>query len=139
MKRKNCSVLSYISVKYQEEAYDGSGVYKMGFDKQLNFTKILAICDYYETRLRSASRMAYECFEETQALVNTKFDPNIFQSFLESIYIYPVGLPIRLNTKEEGVVIMQNQFFPLRPIVKTKDNYYNLMENLSLFIEAVII
>lgn len=139
MKRKNCSVLSYMAVKYQREAYDGSGVYKIEQEKQIDLVKVLAICNDYETRLRSSNIMPYECFEETQALVNKKFDPLIFHSFLDALYVYPVGLPVLLNTKEEGIVIVQNHSFPLRPIVKTNNNYYNLMENLSLFIEKVII
>jgi putative nucleotidyltransferase with HDIG domain len=139
MKRKNCSILSYISVKFQEEAYDGSGTYKIDKEKQLDLAKILSICDFYETRLRLGNLMPYECYEETQALVNIKFDPAIFQAFRDALYIYPIGLPVRLNNKAEGVIVKQNQSYPLRPIVKTTDKYYNLMENLSLFIEQVAI
>ncbi|HWT73399.1 MAG TPA: HD domain-containing protein [Mobilitalea sp.] len=139
MKRKNCSVLTYMSVRFQTETYDGKGAYKVEKEKQLDLVKILSICDFYETQLRSSSLMTYECFEQTQALVNIKFDPAIFQAFHEALYIYPVGLPVRLNNKAEGVIIKQNQSYPLRPVVKIADKYYNLMENLSLFIEKVAI
>jgi putative nucleotidyltransferase with HDIG domain len=139
LKRKNCSVLSYMSIRFQEEAFDGKGVYRVDGEKQIDLAKILSICDYYETLLRSTSLMAYECFEKTQALVNTKFDPEVFNAFRDSIYIYPIGLPIQLNNKVHGIIIRQNASYPLRPVVKTEDMYYNLMENLSLFIEKVAI
>jgi HD-GYP domain-containing protein (c-di-GMP phosphodiesterase class II) len=139
LKTKNCTVLTYMSIRFQEEAYNGSGAYKVDKDKQIDYAKILSVCDYYETLLRTTSYMPYECFEKTQALVNTKFDPEIFQAFRNSIYIYLVGLPVRLNNKAEGIVVRQNVSYPFRPIVKTIDKYYNLMENLSLFIEKVAI
>jgi putative nucleotidyltransferase with HDIG domain len=139
LKRKNCSVLSYMSIRFQEEAYDGKGVYKVDGEKQIDLAKVLSICDYYETLLRTTNLMPYECFEKTQAFVNTKFDPEVFKAFRDSIYIYPIGLPIQLNNKAHGIIIRQNESYPLRPIVKTEDKYYNLMENLSLFIERVAI
>lgn len=139
LKRKNCSVLTYMSIRFQEESYDGNGVYKVPNDKQIDFAKILTICDYYETQLRSSTLMPYECFEKTQSLVNTKFSPQVFEVFHKSIYIYPIGLPVLLNNKMKGIIFSQNNSFPLRPIVKTEHNFYNLMENLSLFIEQVAI
>jgi putative nucleotidyltransferase with HDIG domain len=139
LKKKNCSVLSYMSVRFQEETYDGKGFYKVNNEKQIDIAKILSICDYYETLLRTTNLMPYECFEKIQALVNSKFDPEIFTVFRESLYIYPVGLPVHLNNKAKGIVIRQNESYPLRPIVKAENTYYNLMENLSLFIEKVAI
>jgi hypothetical protein len=94
---------------------------------------------FFETQLRASKLMPYECYEETQALVNSKFDPEIFQAFRDAIYIYPVGLPVYLNNKSVGVIIKQNHSYPLRPVVKTSDHCYNLMENLSLFIEKAAI
>lgn len=139
MKRKNCSVLSYMAVRFQEESYDGKGVYKIENEKQIDLSKVLSICDFYETQLRTTNLMPYECYEKTQSIVNVKFDPVVFQAFRDAIYIYPVGLPVFLNNKTVGVIYRQNHSYPLRPIVKTADNYYNLMENLSLFIERVAI
>ncbi|MBH1939980.1 HD domain-containing protein [Mobilitalea sibirica] len=139
LKRKNCTVLTYMAVRFQEEFYNGSGKYKVDGQKQIDLAKILSICDFYETLLRTSNLMPYECFEETQALVNTRFDPNVFEAFRDSLYIYPVGLPVKLNNKDEGIIIRQNQSYPLRPVIKSLDKYYNLMENLSLFIEQVAI
>jgi HD-GYP domain-containing protein (c-di-GMP phosphodiesterase class II) len=139
LKKKNCTVLTYMSVRFQEEPFNGKGIYKVDGEKQIEYAKILSICDYYENLLRTTNLMPYECFEKTQALVNTRFDPEVFNAFQKSIYIYPVGLPVRLNNKSDGIVIRQNAAFPFRPIVKTSDNCYILMENLSIFIEKVAI
>jgi putative nucleotidyltransferase with HDIG domain len=139
LKRKNSTVLTYMSIRFQEEPFNGKGNYKVDGEKQIEYAKILSICDYYENLMRTTNLMPYECFEKTQALVNTRFDPEVFNAFQKSIYIYPVGLPVRLNNKSDGIVIRQNAEFPFRPIVKTVDNCYNLMENLSLFIEKIAI
>jgi putative nucleotidyltransferase with HDIG domain len=139
LKRKNCTVLTYMSVRFQEEFYNGNGVYKVPNDKQIDLSKILSICDYYENLLRTTNLMPYECFEATQALVNTRFDPAIFEAFRKALYIYPIGLPVRLSNQTDGIVIRQNEAYPLRPVVKTADRYYNLMENLTLFIEKIAI
>lgn len=139
MKRKNCSVLSYMSVKYQNESFNGNGIYKIENQKQIDIAKILGICDFYETLLRTTNLLPYECFEKTQSLVNIKFDPMVFEAFRDSIYIYPVGLPVLLNNKEIGVIVKQNQSYPLRPVIKSNEKYYNLMETLALFIEKTAI
>lgn len=139
LKEKSCSVLIYMSIRFQDEAYDGKGPNKISPEKQIDFSKILSICDYYETLMRSTNYMPYECFEKVQSLVNTRFDPEVFEAFRDSLYIYPLGLPVQLSNKEEGIVIRQNNLFPLRPVVKSKDKIYDLMENLSLFIEKAFI
>jgi HD-GYP domain-containing protein (c-di-GMP phosphodiesterase class II) len=139
LKRKNCTVLSYMAVRFQEENFYGSGVYKVTKDKKIDYAKILSICDYYENLLRTTNLMPYECFEKTQALVNIRFDPEIFKAFRNSIYIYPVGLPVQLNNSIEGIIVSQNESYPLRPVIKTIDKCYNLMENLSLFIQRIAI
>lgn len=139
LKQKNCTVLSYMAIRFQEEAYNGSGVYRVPMNKQIDYSSILSVCDFYENLLRTTSLMPYECFEDTQALVNTKFNPEVFKAFRDAIYIYPIGLPVCLSNKVVGIIIRQNESYPLRPVVKTADNYYNLMENLTLFIEKVAI
>jgi HD-GYP domain-containing protein (c-di-GMP phosphodiesterase class II) len=139
LKKKNCTVLSYMAVRFQEENYDGSGTYRVGKDKQIDYAKILSICDFYETLQRTGNLMPYECYERTQAMVNSKFDPEVFEAYRDSIYIYPIGLQVQLNNRVEGIIVQQNQSYPLRPIVKADDQSYNLMENLSLFIQKVAI
>ncbi|MDF2588106.1 MAG: hypothetical protein K0S41_1947 [Anaerocolumna sp.] len=137
LKKKNCTVLTYMTIRFQEESYDGRGPYLVPQEKQMDFVKILSICDFYDTLLRTTSLMPYECYEKVLSLVNIKFDPEIFKVFRDSLYIYPIGLPVILNNKDKGIIYMQNESYPLRPIVKTDNSYYNLMENLSLFIEEV--
>jgi putative nucleotidyltransferase with HDIG domain len=137
LKKKNCSVLSYMTIRFQEESYDGMGPYLVPQEKQMDFVKILNICDFYDTLLRTTKLMPYECYEKVLSLVNIKFDPEIFKVFRDSFYVYPIGLPVILNNKDKGIIYMQNESYPLRPIVKTKNSYYNLMEHLTLFIEEV--
>ncbi|EOD00788.1 HD-GYP domain-containing protein [Caldisalinibacter kiritimatiensis] len=138
LKQKHSSVLVYTTVRFQNETIDGKGTLKIPESNQNELVKILSICNYYESLLRTTHLLPHQCFEKVQALVNTKFDTKVFEAFRKSIYIYPIGLPVKLNNGEEGIVFKQNELYPLRPIVKANGQEYNLLENLSLFIEEVL-
>jgi HD-GYP domain-containing protein (c-di-GMP phosphodiesterase class II) len=88
LKSKNCTALALMSIRFQEEAFDGSGLYKITGDKQIIYAKILNICNYYETLLRTTKLTPYECFEKVQELVNTRFDPKIFKIFRDAFFLY---------------------------------------------------
>ncbi|RKD29544.1 HD-GYP domain-containing protein [Thermohalobacter berrensis] len=139
LKNKHSSVLVYTTVRYHNETLDEKGPFHLSKDNQHELTKIISLCNYYENLLREAKLLPHECFEKVQALVNFKFDPDVFKAFRKSLYIYPVGLPVKLSNGNEGIVAMQNKAYPLRPIIKADGIFYNLLENLSLFIEKVTI
>ncbi|WP_069649826.1 HD-GYP domain-containing protein [Caloranaerobacter ferrireducens] len=137
LKSKFTSVLLYTTVRYHHETIDGNGPQKQPKARQHDLVKILSLANHYENLIRKEHLMPHECFEKVQALVNVKYDNEVFEAFRKSIHIYPVGLPVKLNNQELGIVIRQNNGFPLRPFVRTEKMEYNLLEHLSLFIEKV--
>lgn len=136
---------SNICTYSHHENIDGTG-YPRGFkgDQIYDYAKIVRICNEYDNLLYSSDKLLpHEVLERISAEVGKKFDEVFYKDFVKVIYCYPNGLPVKLNNGQEGVVIMQNKSFPQRPVIKVNDagttNYINLMENLNLFIEAVII
>lgn len=131
------SVLVYTTVRYHHETIDGKGPQKQPEEYQHDMVKIISLTNYYENLLRKEKLLPHEAFERVQSLVNTKFDKKIYESFKESSYIYPVGLPVKLSNNEEGIIVRQTANYPLRPMVRTEAREYNLLEELSVFIEEV--
>jgi len=139
IKNRTNSVLVYTTIRNAEETIDGQGRLKTPEQNQNDLVKILSLANYYEHLSRQNNLLTHEAFEKIEALVNFKFEQRIYEAFRKSVYVYPTGIGVELSNGENGIVVMQNQSYPLRPIVKTSNNYYNLMENLTLFINKIAI
>lgn len=141
---RELSATSNICAYSHHENVDGTGYpRKIKGDQIYEYAKIVSLCNEYDLLLSSGSLLPHEVLERISAGVGKKFDADFYKDFIKVIYCYPNGLPVRLSNGQEGIVIMQNKGFPHRPVVKVKDagnaKYINLMENLSIFIEAVSI
>lgn len=139
LKNKINTVTLYSTIRYHHETLDGQGPFKISGENQNEYIKIISLCNYYDKLLNEEGLLPTECFEKIQVLVNTKFDNSVFEAFRKAIFIYPIGLPVKLNNGEEGIIIRQNNNFPLRPFVRTEKNEYNLMEHLSIFIQEILL
>jgi len=139
LKTKTNSVILYNLIRFHHETIDGQGPNKLVEKNQNELIKILVLCNFYENMLSQKNLMPNVCFENIQAMVNIKFDQKIFEAFRESIFIYPIGLPVRLSNNEEGIIVRQNKKYPLRPFVRGLTQEYNLMEHLSLFVEEIML
>jgi hypothetical protein len=62
----------------------------------------------------AADAMALLCFHSTHGA----FSRSIFQLFLDSVSIYPIGSVVILDNNEEAVVIQANEKKPLQPVVR---------------------
>jgi HD-GYP domain-containing protein (c-di-GMP phosphodiesterase class II) len=141
---RELSATSNICAYSHHENVDGTGYpRKIKGDQIYDYAKIVSLCNEYDLLHSSGSLLPHEVLERISAEVGKKFDADFYNDFIKVIYCYPNGLPVRLSSGQEGVVVMQNKSFPQRPVVKVKDagitNYINLMEKLNLFIEAVTI
>lgn len=137
LKNKINRVTIYSTIRFHHETLDGEGPFKLSKENHNDYIKIISLCNYYDTLLSEEGLLPTECFEKIQSLVNIKFDSEVFEAFRKAIYVYPVGLPVKLSNGEEGVVIRQNKNYPLRPIIRSEKGEYNLMEHLALFIGEV--
>jgi putative nucleotidyltransferase with HDIG domain len=86
------------------------------------FAKMAAVCDVYDAitsnRPYKAGWDPAESLRRMAEWSNGHFDPTVFQAFVKSIGIYPIGSLVLLNCGRIGVVIEQNEKSLLHPQVK---------------------
>lgn len=125
---------------HHHERIDGGG-YPRGLNgESLSlFAKMGAVCDVYDAITSNRPYKAGWCpAESIKRMAEWKghFDPAIFQAFVKSLGIYPVGSLVRLESGKLGVVIEQGEQSLLKPKVKvffsTKAQAYIKPETVDL-------
>ena len=110
-------------VLHHHEKTNGSG-YPEGLsgDEISVFAKMGAVCDVYDAitsnRPYKAGWDPSESLHRMAEWSNGHFDPMIFQAFVKSIGIYPIGSLVLLNCGRLGVVIEQDDASLLCPQVR---------------------
>jgi putative nucleotidyltransferase with HDIG domain len=107
---------------HHHEKVDGSG-YPEGLtgETMTLFAKMGAICDVYDAITSNRPYKAgWDPAESIKRMAEWKghFDPAIFQAFVKSLGIYPVGSLVRLHSGKLAVVIEQGEKSLLSPKVK---------------------
>ncbi|MFS0757547.1 HD-GYP domain-containing protein [Noviherbaspirillum sp. 1P10PC] len=104
------------------EKIDGSG-YPHGLaDEQVSrLARMGAVCDVYDAL--TSNRLYKEGWCPNKAIRQMAgwkghFDPVIFQAFVKSVGIYPVGTLVRLESGRLGVIMQQGRDSLLQPKVK---------------------
>ena len=110
-------------VLHHHEKTDGSGYPKHFTDSEISrFAKMGAVCDVYDAitsnRPYKAGWDPAESLRKMAEWANGHFDPTIFQAFVKSLGIYPIGSLIKLNSGRLGIVIDQTEKSLLTPRVK---------------------
>ena len=110
-------------VLHHHEKVDGSG-YPHGLTgEQISvFAKMGAVCDVYDAitsnRPYKAGWDPAESIRKMTEWCNGHFDARIFQAFVKSIGIYPVGSLVRMSSGRLGVVTEQSERSLLVPRVR---------------------
>ncbi|KAB2927166.1 MAG: HD-GYP domain-containing protein [Dechloromonas sp.] len=125
---------------HHHEKVDGSG-----YPKKLNgesmslYAKMGAVCDVYDAVTSNRPYKAgWDPAESIKRMSEWTghFDPTVFQAFVKSLGIYPVGSLVRLASGKLGVVIEQGEQSLLKPKVKvffsTKSQAYIKPETIDL-------
>jgi len=128
-------------VLHHHEKTDGSG-YPKGFkDSEISlFAKMGAVCDVYDAitsnRPYKAGWDPAESIRKMTEWSKGHFDGPVFQAFVKSIGIYPIGSLVKLKSGRLGIVIEQAEKSLLTPRVKvffsTKSNARILPEIIDL-------
>jgi HD-GYP domain-containing protein (c-di-GMP phosphodiesterase class II) len=108
---------------HHHEKTDGSG-YPNGLraDDISLFARMGAVCDVYDAitsnRPYKTGWDPAESLRKMAGWVEGHFDPKVFQAFVKSLGIYPIGSLVRLTSGRIGVVMEQSGGSLLMPRIK---------------------
>ncbi|KQP12303.1 HD-GYP domain-containing protein [Pseudorhodoferax sp. Leaf267] len=107
---------------HHHEKFDGTGYpHGLAGDKISLMAKMGTVCDVYDaiTSVRPYNK-GWDPGEALRRMAQWKghFDPAVFQTFVKTVGIYPIGSLVRLHSGQLAVVTRQNAHAPMTPRVK---------------------
>lgn len=123
---------------HHHEKFDGTGYPhgQSGEDITL-LSRMGAVCDVYDAISSNRPyKKAWSPAESVRRMAAWKghFDPQVFNAFVKSIGIYPVGALVRLQSEHLAVVTEQNESSLLTPRVRI---FYNARKREPVFLREI--
>lgn len=139
LKDSGADAMAFDVVLHHHEKTDGSG-YPGGLKAtEISlYAKMGAVCDVYDAitsnRPYKAGWDPAESLRKMAEWANGHFDPRVFQAFVKSLGIYPIGSLVRLESGRMGIVIEQSEKSLLMPRVKV---FFSTRSNTRIMPEIV--
>ena len=124
---------------HHHEKTDGSG-YPKGLkgDEISRFAKMGAVCDVYDAITSDRPcKLGWDPAESLRKMAewaNGHFDPQVFQAFVKSMGIYPVGSLVQLASECIDVVVEQTSKSLTTPSVKV---FFSTKSNLRILPQII--
>jgi putative nucleotidyltransferase with HDIG domain len=124
---------------HHHEKIDGSGYPKGLKDEQISlFAKMGAVCDVYDAitsnRPYKTGWDPAESLRKMAEWAKGHFDQKVFQAFVKSLGIYPIGSLVRLSSGHLAVVVEQSPKSLTTPVVKS---FYSTRSSLRIPVEVI--
>lgn len=123
---------------HHHEKIDGSGYpHKLKGEDISLFAKMGAVCDVYDAITSNRPYKAgWDPGEALRRMAQWKghFEPSVFQAFVKTVGIYPIGSLVRLQSGRLAVVTAQNADSLLAPKVKV---FYSTRSNMRMLPEEI--
>ena len=119
---------------HHHEKMDGSGYpANLNGDQISTLARMGAVCDVYDA---ITSKRPYKAgwdpaisLHKMMSWTGHHFDPVIFQAFVKTLGIYPIGSLVRLSSERLAIVEEQSQASLLKPIVKA---FYSIRQSCAI-------
>jgi putative nucleotidyltransferase with HDIG domain len=124
---------------HHHEKTDGSGYPKgLKADEISLFAKMGAVCDVYDAitsnRPYKSGWDPAESLRKMAEWANGHFDGKVFQAFVKSLGIYPIGSLVKLSSGRLGVVVDQTSKSLTTPCVKV---FFSTKSNMRIVPEVI--
>ena len=147
----NMEILDCISQEH--ERLDGSGYPNAFEEKDINEkARLIGLVDSYESMMHVRPyRDKFKSEDVIKFFTQQKagFDYKFLKTLIDLVGVFSIMTPVKLNTKEMGVVIKQNYQMPLKPVVKITHSAQgqkidspkaiDLASNFSIYIQECLI
>lgn len=125
------------------ERCDGSGYPSRLVSSEIDeFAKIVAIADVYDAMTSARIYRGPLCPFDVVHIFETeglrKFEPKYLLAFLERIMNTYMNNDVLLNNGETGTIIMINQLYLSKPVIKTSNRYIDLSSESELYITKIL-
>ena len=147
--QKNIPRVVANAIQYHHEKWNGSGYPKGTAGEEIPVVaRIINVCSHYAASIIVDKEQPYMAVEELYGASGFYYDPKVVETFVDNIPIYPLGVMVRLSTKEVGIVSNIRKNKGPRPIVKiyynrvnrpiSEDKIIDLGEERTIFIEEIL-